>query len=98
MCFQGKLKPMNPTNLLQVAVKTNLGVVYFETLIPAHILFSQNVTSASLGVSWTDPRLITNQFSVSGVLSGGNLAEKLKANYFVLMNQQGTVILLELMT
>jgi hypothetical protein len=91
LSFQGKLKTMNPPNLLQVAIKTNVGVVYFESLVPAHVLFSQNVTSTSLGVSWTDPRLIASQFSVSGVLSGGNMAEKLKANHFAVLNQQGTV-------
>ncbi|KAJ3079351.1 AP-1 complex subunit beta-1 [Quaeritorhiza haematococci] len=35
---------MNPINNLQVALKTNLGIVYFQTLIPLHILLTEDGT------------------------------------------------------
>ncbi len=34
----GKPQQMNPPNLIQVAIKNNVGVYYFATQIPAHIV------------------------------------------------------------
>ncbi|KAJ3263738.1 hypothetical protein HDU77_010014 [Chytriomyces hyalinus] len=36
--------PSNPVNNLQIAVKCNLGILYFQAQIPLHVLFSENIS------------------------------------------------------
>jgi hypothetical protein len=44
----GNLVPSNPLNAIQIALKTQLGIVYFQTLLPLFCLFSPlQVPSAS---------------------------------------------------
>ncbi|RKP17978.1 hypothetical protein ROZALSC1DRAFT_23677, partial [Rozella allomycis CSF55] len=38
----GPTQSMNPINNLQVAIKNNLGVFYFQTQVPLFIFFSQD--------------------------------------------------------
>lgn len=33
---------MEPLNKLQLAVKNNIGVVYFSSLVPLHVLFAED--------------------------------------------------------
>lgn len=39
---QGALQKMEPVNLLQIAFKNNIDVFYFQTMVPLHVLFSEN--------------------------------------------------------
>jgi len=38
----GPVQQMTPINNLQIAVKNNTGIYYFQTLIPIHILFDES--------------------------------------------------------
>lgn len=40
LSYQGTLQNMSPANKLQVAVKNNMGIFYFDLLIPPHVLFA----------------------------------------------------------
>lgn len=76
--------PMQPFNLLQVAIKNNIDVFYFQLLIPIHVLFEERPDVNVFKGAWGDSSLKSANFQVNGVavdLKG--IEEKLKRNGIV---------------
>lgn len=74
----GPVGPMNPVNVLQVALKDNVGVFYFQTLLPLHVFFLEEPLERDAFISlWREVPVLeagTGVFSLSGVraLDAGN--------------------------
>ncbi|KAJ3282457.1 hypothetical protein HK104_010878 [Borealophlyctis nickersoniae] len=83
----GGVQKMEPTNLIQVALKNSVGVFYFQTFIPLHILFADDssVVPATYGPLWTGAGA-THQFSLSG-LTLSDVPGKLKRNGISVVQQ-----------
>ncbi|KAF6018522.1 hypothetical protein EB796_023171 [Bugula neritina] len=80
----GTVQKMNPINNLQVAIKNNIDVLYFATLVPIQVLFTEDgLMERKVYLStWKDiPAQNEAQISVSGVtMSLDVLQERLKDN------------------
>jgi len=76
---------MNPVNNLQVAIKNNVDVFYFATLIPGHVLFGTDglMEKKTYLSTWKDiPSQNEVQSTISGVsnMSADALEARLKEN------------------
>ncbi|KAI9199270.1 adaptin N terminal region-domain-containing protein [Polychytrium aggregatum] len=71
----GQAQPMDPFNLIQIAIKNNVGVFYFAVTVPVHVLFveDQGQASTSFGQVWNDFTAASSQFRLNGI--NFNLAE-----------------------
>lgn len=86
--LQGQFQRMDPINNLQVAIKNNIGVFYFSTLIPLHVLFLKNgeMERRVFLSTWKDiPSTHEKSFALDNLggvpnMSTDNLIEKLKRN------------------
>ncbi|KAI9141255.1 adaptin N terminal region-domain-containing protein [Paraphysoderma sedebokerense] len=76
--------PMQPFNLLQVAIKNNIDVFYFQLLIPIHVLFEERPDVNVFKGAWGDSSLKSANFQVNGVVGDlKGIEEKLKRNGIV---------------
>ncbi|KAH6577738.1 hypothetical protein BASA62_000719 [Batrachochytrium salamandrivorans] len=89
----GNPQKMDPSNLVQIAIKNNYGVFYMGILIPLHILFipSSDSSAAAFGVIWDNPTVSSTSFTVAGGM-GTDLTEKLKNNGMAIVSQTQEVI------
>lgn len=59
----GQIQDMDPANALQIAIKNNVGVYYFQTLIPLHAVLEESkgpdVTSLAFEDVWSSATGIT---------------------------------------
>jgi hypothetical protein len=63
----GKIHSMDPYNALQVAVKNNNGIYYFQTTIPLYILFDTSkgpLTTGEFETFWNDGTWVSTSFDV----------------------------------
>ncbi|KAL2918023.1 beta-adaptin [Polyrhizophydium stewartii] len=79
----GGVQKMDPANTIQIAVKNNFGVYYFQTQIPVHLVLvdasAADATAASFGGLWGDFTAASASFAVLGA-PFGDAANKLRAN------------------
>ncbi|KAI9363455.1 adaptin N terminal region-domain-containing protein [Zopfochytrium polystomum] len=86
----GGVQKMEPLNLLQVAIKNNVGVYYFQTAVPCHVLFTEDGSSAapdasSFSTQWSDFMASTREFfieDVSGAATSELVARLRRNNVF----------------
>ena len=83
---------MEPINLLQIAIKNNIGVYYFSMLIPIHVLFANDAGAGAFGSRWGDFGLSSQQFSIQGVGTGQDLAGKLRRNGIAVVQQPNPTV------
>lgn len=63
----GTVQRMDPVNVLQVAIKNNNGVYYFQTTIPLFVLLDEraSLTTAAFEAIWGDVTLESRSFDLS---------------------------------
>ncbi|KAJ3055615.1 hypothetical protein HK097_009942 [Rhizophlyctis rosea] len=83
----GGVQRMEPVNLLQIAVKNNVGVYYFSISIPIHVLFGNDGGAGAFGSRWGDFALSSQQFTIQGLGGVQDLAGKLRRNGVVVAQQ-----------
>ncbi|UYV65018.1 AP1B1, partial [Cordylochernes scorpioides] len=81
----GPVQKMDPLTNLQVAIKNNVDVFYFSTLVPAHVLFTEEgaMDKRVFLATWKDiPTHNEVQYSIEGVpmTSADQVSAKLQAN------------------
>ncbi|KAI8925238.1 adaptin N terminal region-domain-containing protein [Entophlyctis helioformis] len=67
----GPAQRTDPLNLVQIAVKNNYGVFYFQTLVPLHVLLLETPAAAgasgpAFGAVWGDAGAPTAAFALAG--------------------------------
>ncbi|KAJ3091516.1 AP-2 complex subunit beta [Quaeritorhiza haematococci] len=89
--FSGGVQKMEPGNLLQVAVKNNVGVFYFQTFVPVHVLFVTDPTlgggEAGFNSVWNDFTAQQASFSVQNLPSVSDFNGKLRRNNIYVVSQ-----------
>lgn len=85
--IEGLPQLMNPVNNLQVAVKTNAGIVYFQTQVPLHILFTEQgqLDQGTWLKMWKEDISAQNElrFKIQGLMGMSNIQmvrSKLQSN------------------
>jgi hypothetical protein len=65
----GPVQQMTPINNLQIAVKNNTGIYYFQTLIPIHILFleSGKLEQEEWFKNWKDDSLKEYKYNIANL-------------------------------
>ncbi|TPX30432.1 hypothetical protein SmJEL517_g05988 [Synchytrium microbalum] len=82
----GNVQKMEPVNLLQVAIKDNLGVFYFNAMVPLYALFGEDgasVDTNAFSSQWADVTVPSSSFALGG-FAISDVANKLRrGNIFV---------------
>jgi len=90
--FQGQKMKMNPLNALQVAIKNNVQVFYFQCLVPLHVLFTEDgrVDMTDFTQMWqtTQGEQVVTVTGLSGYSSTDAFKNKLSANNMVVLTQR----------
>jgi len=92
----GQIQKMEPLNNLQVAIKNSIGVFYFSTAVPCHVLFMESgeMDSRVFLQTWKDiPSANEKSFLLEGLDSIPNMStdvliEKLKRNNVFVIAQR----------
>ena len=88
----GSANAMEPINLLQIAVKTNIGIYYLESYVPLHILFAQGPGDKNdFNSVWNDVSSLQTVFSVTSSVS--DVPSVLNRNGFKVLDSNATVTL-----
>lgn len=80
LALNGIIEVMEPYNALQVAIKSSIGIFYFQTLLPLHVLFDESCAPSEYGFEqvWSSDIAETSEFECS--MTANDLESRLIRN------------------
>ncbi len=92
LAFTGQVQKAEPVHLLQIALKNNVGVFYFQTTVTLHALFAESVVDQQTFMStFQDTACPSTSFSVTaGTME--NVQQRLAVANVALLHQAGPTV------